>query len=302
MSDFLKRLPWKAIAVAALLVAEVGVLSLVAWSASSGPMFGVVVARNAASITMNDQTNVVHTVTVERVVSPTNGWVIVQADWNNGVPDAILGSRWIPAGESRDVTIGIDPLSPVPMRIYVTLLADMGRPHTLEYYVAMRPGMASMRGMGSTFATGTGGAVTLDKPLIADGMVVTAHVNVTATSFAVGANQASLSDATRTVDATTVVIPRVVAPAQSWVSASLETTSGQIGEILGSQLVPSGESIHVAIPLSITPGNRPVIATLHVDLGTVGQFDFSPQDIGNSPDQPYVAGGQTVSVPVRIVR
>jgi hypothetical protein len=301
MSDFMKRLPWKAIAVAALLAAEVGVLSLVAWSANSGPMFGVVVAQSAASITMSDQTNVVHTVAVQRIVSPTDGWVIVQAD-NNSVPDAILGSRWIPSGESRDVTIGIDPLSPLPKQIFVTLLADMGAPHVLEYYVAMRPGMETMRGMGSTFATGAAGAVTLDKPLIAGGMVVTAHANVSATSFAVGANQASLSDATRTVDATAVVIPRVLAPAQSWVSASLETTSGQIGEILGSQLVPSGESTHVVIPLSTPPGNRAVIATLHVDLGTVGQFDFSPQDLGNSSDQPYVAGGQTVSVPVRIVR
>jgi len=278
------------------------VLSLVAWSASSGPMFGVAVPKSAASISMTDQRNVVHSVRVDRVVSPVGGWLIVQADWNDAVPDAILGSAWVPAGESRGVTIDLDPATPLPQRIYVTLLADQGEPHKLEYYVAMRPGMERMRGMGSTVGTGTPASSTLDKPIIAGGQVVSVHVAVSAMSFTVGGNQAFLAEATRTVDATSVVIPRVVAPSQSWVSVSLETTSGTMGDVIGSKLVPSGESTGVVVPLTSAPGAQPLISTLHVDLGTVGQFDFSTTDAGNSPDQPYVAGGHTVSALVRTVR
>jgi hypothetical protein len=304
MNERLKQLPWKAIAVGALLVAEVAVLSLIAWSASSGPMFGLAVRGNAASIEMPDQRNVVHTINVDRVVSPVDGWLIVQADWDDGVPDAILGSVFVPAGEHRNITIDLDPLSPLPHSIYVTLLADMGTPRLLEYSVAMKPGMEKMRGMGSTLGTGTVGAAaaTLDKPVIAGGNVVSAHVNLSAMSFAVGSGAASLSEATRTVEATSVVIPHVVAPAQSWLSVSAETSSGQLGDLLGATLVPSGEQTGVVVVLSAPAGRRPIVATLHVDLGTVGQFDYSPLDLGNSIDQPYVAGGRMVSVPIRIKR
>ena len=135
----------KRVAVAALLVAEVAVLAFVAWSARTQPTFGVFVRENAASITMADQHNVVHAVTVDRVVSPSAAWLLVQADRNQGTPDGIIGSRWIPAGESEKVTIAVGP-RPLPKRIYVTLLADLGKPHALEY------GGAS----GSLTATGAG--------------------------------------------------------------------------------------------------------------------------------------------------
>ena len=296
--------PLKRIGVAALLVAEVVVLSLIAWSGASGPVYGLAVPTGVAAITMSDQRDVIHSVRVDKVVSPVPGWLIVQADWNEGIPDAVLGSKWVPAGESRNVVIGLDTRSPMPRRIYVTLLADQGKPHVLEYFVPLRPGMTSMRGMGSTLGTGgaTGVAATKDKPLISGGSVVTAHVNVKPLSFSVGPEQASIASASLAKDATSVVIPQVVAPAQSWISVSLKGESGQTGTLLGTKLVAAGLHKDVVVPLKQQPGPGTVIATLHVDLGTLGQFDFSPLDLASSPDQPYVAGGQTVSVPVQVVR
>lgn len=279
-----------------MLVAEVAVLSAVAFSASPGPSDGLVVPAGSASITMADQRNVVGAVTVERVVTPVEGWVVVQADWNEGVPDALLGSRRVPAGESRNVTIGLDPRQPTPRRIFVTLLSDRGQPHVLEFVAENRLGVVNMLGLG------TAGAVTKDKPIVAGGMLVSAHVDVVPLSFAVGPGQAFVAESTRTADADTLVIPRVVAPAQSWLAISLETTSGQSGGVLGTKLVSAGDHRDVAVPLNVRLGPSPVIATLHVDLGRQGQFDFSPTDLGNSIDQPYVAGGRTVSAPVRFAR
>jgi hypothetical protein len=274
------------------------VLAVVALSAKPGPGYGVVVPAGSASITIADQRNVVSAVRAERVVTPIAGWVVVQADWNEGVPDALLGSRWIPAGESRNVTIGLDPRQPTPRRIFVTLLADRGRPDVLDFAGEERLGVVDIFGMGS----GLSSAEAKDKPIIAGDTAVSAHVDVVPLSFAVGPGQAFIAESTRTADADMVVIPRVVAPAQSWLAISLETTSGQSGGVLGTKLVSAGDHRDVAVPLNVRLGPSPVIATLHVDLGKQGRFDFSPTDLGNSIDQPYVAGGRAVSAPVRFAR
>jgi hypothetical protein len=34
----------------------------------------------------------------------------------------------------------------------------------------------------------------------------------------------------------------------------------------------------------------------------LGVFEYMPLEPDNSPDQPYVAGGQSVSVPVRVIK
>jgi hypothetical protein len=299
-SGILGWFPSKRILIAAALVVEIAVLWAVAFSATSGPSDGLVVPAGSASITMVDQRNVVGAVTVERVVTPIEGWVVVQADWNEGVPDALLGSRRVPAGESHNVTIGLDPRQPTPRRIFVTLLGDRGRPGILEFSAANRPGVVDMLGMGSDL--GSAVAETKDKPIIAGDTLVSTHVDVVPLSFAVGPGQAFVAESTRTADADTVVIPRVVAPAQSWVAISLEATSGQSGGVLGTKLVSAGDHRDVVVPLNVRLGPSPVIATLHVDLGRQGRFDFSPTDLGNSIDQPYVAGGRTVSAPVRFAR
>ena len=294
MNEERKKLPWKPVVLALLLVAEIAALSLIAWSAKSGPMSGIAVRQDAASITVSDQINVVYLLRVDHVLAPTDGWLVVQADSADGVSGAVLGSLWVPRGESRNVTIGLDPISRPPARLWVTLVADMGTTHVLEY-------PADMQAESAPRTTGSGPATALDKPVIAGGRPVSARVSVAAMSFAVGANQASISDTTRTAEATTVVVPKVVTPAPSWLSVSAQSTAGVLGEVLGEKLLPAGESTRVVVALGAPQGPRQLVATLHVDLGTVGRFDFSPLDLSNSYDLPYVAGGQIVSMPIRLV-
>ena len=267
-------------------------------------MVGVAVRGTDAAIAVSDQRNVIHEVSVERVIAPTDGWVVVQADTGSGVPGALLGSAWVSKGESRNLRIELDPKASLPERIFVTLLVDKGEPRVLEYDAASAAVAGSGAGMGSKPSTASPLAerVSKDVPVIAGGHVVMAHVALSRLTFAVGPGQASLSEATRTPDATTVVVPRVIAPAQSWVSVSVEATDGQVGQAIGRTLVRSGEQTGVVVAIGTPAGATPLVATLHVDLGTLGQFEFSPPDLADSPDRPYVAGGQTVSVPIRLVK
>jgi hypothetical protein len=252
---------------------------------------------------MKDQNNIAHQITVAHVTTPADGWLVAQADWGNGVPDMILGTTWVPKGESADVKVDLNDKVPLPKGVFVTLLADGGIPHLLEYSVAFQPGTQRPPGLMTQVAGSQGPgseATTKDRPIIAGGHVVTAHAAI-AQVFAVGPGQASISDTTRTADATQVVIPRVVAPGPSWVTVSLASSGGQISKVLGFVHLTAGQHRDIAVPIGAPVALSQLIVSLHVDLGMQGEFDYSPTDLGNSPDQPYVAGGKTVSVPIRIV-
>jgi hypothetical protein len=278
------------------------VLAIVGLSAKGIPAFSYAVRPGVARIEMKDQNNIAHQITVAHVTTPADGWLVAQADWGSGVPDMILGTAWVPKGESTDVKIDLDSKVPLPKGVFVTLLADGGIPHLLEYSVPFQPGAKRPPGMTQVVDTGGPGSevTTKDRPIIAGGHVVMAHAAI-AQVFAVGPGQASISDTTRTADATAVVIPRVVAPGQSWVSVSLASSGGQIGKVLGFVHVSAGRHTNIVVPIGASVALSQLIVSLHVDLGMQGEFDYSPTDLANSPDQPYVAGGKTVSVPIRIV-
>lgn len=265
-------------------------------------MYGVVVRPDDAQLVVSDQTEVTKSIKIDRVVSPTAGWLIVQADWDDGIPDAIIGKLHVPAGPSSDLTIPIDTSQGIPRRVFVTLLSDAGRTGVLEYFVPNRPGMEAMRGMGSTLGTGgpTGAAATRDKPVIAGNMVVTAQVNLTPLSFTVDVGRASIASASVAATSSTVTLYQVKAPAASWAVVSTEGTGGVPGTVLGESKVLPGSFTTVTVQIPGLAGKRAMRASLHVDLGVPSAFEYTPLDRGNSPDQPYVSGGESVSVPVVI--
>ena len=274
------------------------------YTARGGPMSGVVVRAGDAQLVVGDQRDVVGTIKVDTVVSPGPGWLIVQADWGDGVPDAILGSLAVQPGGSSDVTIPISSQGQLPHRVFVTLLADGGQPKVLEYYVPNRPGMANMPGMGSTMGTGApaGQAGAMDKVVIVDGMPVTAHITIEPLSAIVETGRASIASASVPATSTTVTLHGVRAPAKSWAVVSTEGTGGVPGAVLGKTAVPPGYFSTVSVELPSPVGHAKMSATLHVDLGTPGTFDYSPASASESADKPYVAGGQSVSVPVLVTR
>lgn len=299
-----KAWSWKRVTIVSVLVLEAVVLGVLMLSARSAPMFGVAARTDDAQLLVADQRDVVKSIKVDRVVSPAAGWLVVQADRDDGVPDAILGSLYVSAGASNDVTIPLDPQQQLPRRVFVTLLADGGQPHVLEYFVPNRQGMTNTRGRGSALGTGdaTSEATTKDKPVIAGGMVVTAHINLTPLTSIVDAGRAAIASASVPATSSTVTLYKVRAPVASWAVVSTEGTGGVPGRVLGNKAVDPGYSSTVTVELPGPAGRTKMRASLHVDLGVVGAFEFIPLDRGSSPDQPYVAGGESVSVPVRILR
>lgn len=70
-------------------------------------------------------------IVVPLVVMDTPAWVVVQAE-ADGVPGAILGQTWVPAGVNRGVLVTIDP-GQVTETLYVTLHMDGGELELFEY-------------------------------------------------------------------------------------------------------------------------------------------------------------------------
>jgi hypothetical protein len=280
---------WKTITVVGILVAEVAVLSLIAWSASTGPADGIAVRASEAAIRMADQTAVTSSLTVEWLVVPGPSWVIVQTDYDGGEQGAIIGKKHVEAGESINVEIGIETTM-LPHAAVVTLVSDRGEVGAFEYTGEMSSG-----GMGASASS----SASADKPYVVKGGLVSAPFSIRPLSFDVAPGTASMGAAVRSSDGSTVTVADILAPGRSWLAVSMVTTSGAPGEVLGAVQIPPGRTGSIAVPLQTDVGKETTLtAALHADLGTPGEFEYSISDVGNSPDQPYVAGGQTVKMTV----
>ncbi len=212
--------------------------------------------------------------------------------------------RPFPRGASSDITIALDPAQMIPPGAFVTLLADQGHPKELEYSAARSGGMGKAGGVGAAPDSGISTAIAGagDKPVIAGGEVVVAHFGITPLTFAVDTGRASIASASVPATSSTVTLHAVKAPVASWAVVSTEGTGGVPGTVLGESKVPPGSFDKVVVELPGLAGRTKLRAALHVDLGVPGAFEFTSLDSANSPDQPYVAGGESVSVPVIVKR
>jgi hypothetical protein len=280
---------WKHYLIAGILIAEIGVLSLLAWTASSSPTDGIAVRADQAALRVPDQKAVTSSITVEWIVAPGPTWVVVQSDYGTGSGGTMIGKAHVDAGETINLEIGLETTT-VPRTATVSLIADRGEVGKFEYTGEMASG-----GMGGSASS----SASADKPYVANGAFVTMPFSITPLTFKVGANDATLGTLARGPDGSTVTASGAFVIGRSWLSVSLETTGGVPGEVIGvTPLAPGGTS-PVNVRLLNTVGkDTPLFATLHADLGQPGQFEYSTTDVGNSPDQPYVAGGQTVRVQV----
>jgi len=272
---------WKRLAIIAILAVEVIVLALLAFLGRGGPSSGVVVRGSDASIDVSPQRSVSTTITVDRAVAPAPSWIVVRVVSPTGGLGAVIGATHINSGVNIDVPVVVQP-DTLQDEATAILVADRGVVGTLEYAGV---------GMG-----GSGGGS--DVPYVADGSYVSATFTVQALTNKVGPGAAAIGSVTRSHDGLSVVASDVVAPGPSWLAVSAIATSGLPGAIVGEARVPQGvsRSIEVALPSAVA--TQPLTATLHVDLGQPGKFEYSSAGLGSGPDQPYVAGSQTVEVAV----
>lgn len=93
--------------------------------------FGVKTDAGTAAIEVDAQPGARESLTVKRALSPADAWIVVHLD-DDGAPGARVGLLRIPAGETLDVSVALDPL-PLTDKLFVAIHADRGEADVFEF-------------------------------------------------------------------------------------------------------------------------------------------------------------------------
>jgi len=96
----------------------------------------------------------------------------------------------------------------------------------------------------------------------------------------------------------TLVVARVVAPADAWIVVHLDD-NGVPGDRVGLKRVTTGESLDVKVPLAGVTSEK-VIVAIHADKGTPGEFDFDMMKRMQSPDRPFFVNNKELAKAVTV--
>jgi hypothetical protein len=94
--------------------------------------FGVKAQNGEALIEAADQPGATDTITVANATAPTAAWVVVHLN-DDGMPGERVGYVAIPAGESLDIAVTLDPGVELTESLLVAVHADRGAVGTLEF-------------------------------------------------------------------------------------------------------------------------------------------------------------------------
>lgn len=293
----------KRIGVAAIFIAEVVVMVVIAYGSGEPPADGVMVGAEDVAIQVEDQ-QFYGAVAINRVLTPVDGWVIVRADGGDGTAGPLVGAAPVNAGENRSVSVAVDRTRDYSGGVFVSLVADKGAIGTFEYTTGDPADTVSLGGgaMGSGGMGGSGGAPAMtgpvDKPLVADGAVVTEHVNIAAIDLVYRLTEADMGAAFLVGPGSAIDVQRVLAPADSWVVVIRGATPDTPSKVIGSALVPGGRAENVRIELSETVTPPEVTALLLADLGMPGILEADPVSPSRGADAPYIVYSYFVQIGV----
>lgn len=93
--------------------------------------FGVKAAAEAALVEAKPQVGATGELTVDRAVAPEPAWVVVHLE-KDGAPSTRVGLLHIPAGESTDLTVKLDPVD-FSDNLLVAIHADKGTPDRFDF-------------------------------------------------------------------------------------------------------------------------------------------------------------------------
>jgi hypothetical protein len=93
--------------------------------------FGVPTAAGTAAIDVADQPGASGTLLIDRALAPTDAWIVVHLD-DDGAPGARVGLAHIPAGETTDLTVDLEPL-PLTDSLFVAIHADRSETGVFEF-------------------------------------------------------------------------------------------------------------------------------------------------------------------------
>ena len=218
-----------------------------------------------ASVEISDQA-IEHggVVTVAKVNAVVDGWIVIHVE-ADGKPGPVIGYAAVPAGESTDVKVTVDP-SMATAKMFAMLHIDEGVKGTYEFPGADAPvkngDMVVMQAFNQVEAMMSApSVVAVDQPIV-DGTVTIASVYMTA---------------------------------PGWLVIHIEA-DGKPGPVIGYVQLPAGESKDVKVTIDATQATGKLFAMLHIDAGVVGTYEF-PGD-----DAPVKEGDMIIMIPFNVTQ
>ncbi len=249
-----------------------------AMSAAPTGVWGYVAGEQYAQLEVEGAQLGVDSLTVARVLAPTDAWVVVHLD-DNGKPGARVGVQHISKGENLDVQVELkDVTSP---KVIVAVHADKGESGVFDF--DMKNMMKSP-----------------DRPFFVNEKELATVVTVRDFGIKATADEASLTLSDQPGASDSIVVDKVSAPEPAWIVVHLDN-DGMPGKRVGYLSIPAGTSSDVVVKLSqdvkLTDS---LLVAVHADRGDRGVLDFDMTDLVGSPDQPFFVDGKELAGAIRV--
>jgi hypothetical protein len=226
---------------------------------------GAVLAQDdmmTPSVTVSDQVSTDGTVTVDNVVSPDFGFIVIHADNGDGAPGPVIGYRALPPGENSNVVVALDTIN-ATSTLFAMLHEDTGNVGEYEF----------------------GAVEGADGPVVVDGAPVTPAFTV------------ELMEAQPQFAEESVMMNVVVASQPGFVVIHADNGEGAPGPVIGNAYVEAGTTLEVEVMLDGDATNT-VFPMLHVDTGEPGAYEFGEVE---GADGPVAIDGNVAVFPVSTV-
>lgn len=263
-------------------IAAIGVtvglsVAILGWGVVAGAdeVMGIVAREGTARIVVQDQPDGDRSITVKKVVAPTDGFVVVHQS-DGGMPGARIGYVAVEKGVSRDLKIKLDPDVPMTAELIAAVHVDRGRRGVLEFDMENLERSA-------------------DRPFFVNGKEVAKSFKAAEFGVSTSMGEAEVVVNDQPLGAT-VVIAKASAPSAAFVVVHKQRPDGMPGERVGFAAIREGTVSNVTVTLTRKlSGRNRLIAAIHVDADADGRLEFDAEDPVASPDQPFFADGMEVA-------
>jgi hypothetical protein len=226
------------------------------------PVGGAALAQDdmmTPSVTVTDQVSTDGTVTVENVVSPGAGFIVIHADNGEGAPGPVVGFRALTPGQNNNVIVPVDTINVTPT-LFAMLHEDTGEVGEYEF----------------------GAVEGADSPVTVDGAPVTPAFTV------------NLMETRPQFVEDSVLMDVVVAAEPGFVVIHADSGEGAPGPVIGNAYVEAGTTLDVEVMLD-GDATTTVFPMLHVDTGEPGTYEFGEVE---GADGPVAVDGTVAVFPV----
>lgn len=274
----------KRIALASVMLALLGATVVVsgcstttAEKTDTSKVWGYVATADKAQLELDENQNGVDQLVVKRVLSPTDGWIVVHADMN-GKPGMRVGLAPVKKGESVNVKVKLEDLT--TPKVIVAVHADRGTKGEFDFDMMNKE-------------------MSPDRPFFVDEKELAKVASVREFGVPASAGEASVEASDQPGATKQLVIARAVAPTDAWIVVHLEKDGGPGGRV-GLKHISAGESLNTTVALEPLPLTENLLVAIHADKADPGLFNFDMEDKINSADTPFFVDGKEVAVKVRV--